>query len=150
MGVLNRANEILETIKVVAVAADVVLPDEEWVQVGQPAITCESICVGVLNMSPTTSAETSVNASGVYCSPIINVSFIAVIAREGDPTHHDGSNYIYGLTELSEEAERDGEVLWETITSAMPGSLAGTTGAVLNYEIEGGLIATSITFSTGI
>lgn len=150
MTTIGRAREILETIKVVAVGNDVVLPEEQWVQVGQPVISCECVVVGVVNQSPSIVSDQSMNAAGQMCAPTISASFIAAIVREGDPSHHDGSNYIYGLNEMSEAAERDSEILWEAITSAIPPSLVATTGLVINFEIEGNLISTSATFSTGI
>lgn len=150
MTAMNRAREILDTIKVVAIGDDVVLPEEQWVQVGQPVISCACVTVGIINQSPSLTSDQSVNAAGQMCAPTISASFIAAIVREGDPSHHDGSNYIYGLNEMSEAAERDSEILWEAITSAIPPSIVPTTGVVINFEIEGNLISTSVTFSTGI
>lgn len=150
MTLMNRAREILETIKIVAIGEDIVLPEEQWVQVGQPVISCECVVVGAINQSPSLVSDQSVNAAGLMCAPTISASFVAAIVREGDPSHHDGSNYIYGLNEMSEAAERDGEILWEVVTSAIPPSLVATMNPVVNFEIEGNLISTSVTFSTGI
>lgn len=150
MTTLTRAREILDTIKIVAIGDDIVLPEEQWIQVGQPVISCECVVVGVINQTPSIAADQAVNAAGQMCAPTISASFIAAIVREGDPSHHDGSNYIHGLNEMSEAAERDGEILWEAITSAIPPSMVPTTGVVMNFEIEGNLISTSVTFSTGI
>lgn len=147
---LDRAREILEAINTVAKANNVTLPEEQWVQVGQPVISCECVVVGVLNQSPSTDSETNQTASGMMCSPVRNSSFIAAIAREGDTAHHDGSNYIYGLTELSEVGEQDGEILWEAVTKMLTPLLTGTNGAIINYEFEGDILGTSITFTTGI
>jgi hypothetical protein len=148
--IIERAEEILDAIRAVARSHQVTLPEEQWVQVGQPVISCSSVVVGVLNMSPSTDSETMMTASGNMCSPIRNSSFIAAISRDGDASNHDGSNYLYGLAELSKAGEEDGQILWEAITSMLSPALAGTAGVIVNYEFEGNMLATSVTFTTGI
>ena len=150
MTLMSRAQEILDTIKIVAIANDTVLPEEQWIQVGQPVISCACVTVGVINQSPSITADAAVNAAGQMCSPTISASFVAAIARDCDVSHHDGSNYIYGISEMNDIAERDSEILWETITQAIPPSLAPTTGVIVNFELTGELVVTSVTFSTGI
>lgn len=137
----DRAVELAGLIVDQAELDEIELPALQWVQVGDPVITCESLCVTALGPEPLDGAPDR-------CIPPQVTTLIACVARDYICMNDDGIDDPEKVAAASIIQQADADMLWAACWNLS--MYLGPTLVSVNYLVEGGMIFTTLQLQIGV
>ena len=133
---LGLAGTVLQLVQSAAMDLGNALPETQWTQLGTPIMTCASVAVGVLN-----TREVALYDGKIQCGAQLHADVTVGIVRECSIEHDvTGHTDPARVGPIALQMDKDSETL-SLAASGMPGQ---TTGASIQYSVEGGLAVVSM------
>lgn len=139
---LGLARTVMQLVNSAAIDLGDELPEQQWVQLGVPVMTCSSVAVGIM-----ASREVALYDGKIQCGSRLQADVTVGIVRECSIEHDQTGHTVPALAEaIALTMDSDSEVL-SLAASGMPGQ---TSGASFTYSVEGGLAVVSMLVSSEV